>query len=603
MHLDVGRHFFPVSFIKNYIDLMAMYKMNNFHWHLTDDQGWRIQIKKYPRLTQVGSSRIGTVVGKTSELDGIPYGGFYTQDQIREVVAYASERYVNIVPEIEMPGHCVAALTAYPNLSCTGGPFQVRTEWGVADDILCAGNDSSFTFVQDVLGEVLDLFPSTLIHIGGDEAPKARWKSCPKCQARMKEEGLQNEMEMQSYFTKKVERYLNSKGRRLMGWDEILEGGLPPEATVMSWRGIEGGIDAAQQNHDVVMTPGDFCYFDHYQADPETEPLAIGGYLTLKTVYSFEPTPAVLTASQSKHILGAQGNVWTEYIISPEMVEYMAYPRAIALSEVTWSPKESRNWDDFNARLDDQYKRLRFKGVNFSKGSFEVEITTIRDSLNNRNLVVLSTEARGFEIHYTTDGTEPTARSHIYTKPFGVKSACIVKACLVKNGIVNGKANERSIIVDLASGKPVTLLKPYNIRYPASGRNAMTDGLTGAGSLGPAWQGYEGTDMEVVVDFLKPVAFSKISTSFIQDIGSWVLYPIDVIFSTSNDGINWQPAGNIHTDPQPSKSKADRDFSVTFPEIKARYIKVAAKNNGVMPEWNENKGEKCWIFADEVIVE
>ncbi|MBK7031371.1 MAG: family 20 glycosylhydrolase [Bacteroidales bacterium] len=560
LHLDVGRHMYPVSFIKKYIDLMSMYKMNTFHWHLTEDQGWRIQIRKYPRLTQVGSTRLATAKGKTSEFDGVPYGGFYSQDQIREIVAYAADKFVTIIPEIEMPGHSVAALTAYPHLSCTGGPFQVRQEWGVADDILCAGNDSAFIFVQDVLTEVMELFPSTYIHIGGDEAPKTRWEECPKCQKRMQDEGLKSEMELQSYFIKRVERFLSSKGRRLIGWDEILEGGLAPEATVMSWRGMQGGIDAAMQNHDVIMTPTDYCYLDYYQADPATEPLAIGGMLTLKTVYSFEPTPPVLTAEQAKHILGAQGNVWTEYIKTPEMVEYMTYPRAIALAEVNWSQKDARNWDDFVQRMENQYKRLSYLGVNYSKGSMQTDITTVRDSIQHRNLVLISSETKGYPIYYTIDGSEPNALSIPYSAPFELKSSSIVKAVMVKDGEVIGQSNERNITVNLASGKPVKILKPYSFKYPGTGDQAMTDGLTGTASLKTGWQGYEGTDMEIVVDLITPSDLHKISTTFIQSIGSWVIYPVEVEFLLSSDGVSFQSAGKIETAPNPQREKQRGNF-------------------------------------------
>lgn len=602
MHLDVCRHIFPVEFIKRYIDLMAMYKMNSFHWHLTDDQGWRIEIKKYPGLTQVGSVRPYSVKGKAWISDETPYGGFYTQEQIRDVVAYAASKYITVIPEIEMPGHAVAALAAYPSLSCTGGPFQVRSEWGVADDIFCAGNDSVFTFVEDVLKEVMALFPSAYIHIGGDEAPKVRWKACQKCQARIRAEGLKDEMELQSYFIKRVERFLKANGRRLIGWDEILEGGLAPEATVMSWRGVQGGIDAAKENHDVIMTPTDFCYFDYYQADPATEPETIGGMVTLKTVYGFEPTPPVLTPAQARHILGAQGNLWTEYIDSPSKAEYMAYPRAIALAEVNWSPKETRNWEDFLDRLDNQYKRLEYMGVNFSKGSLQVDITTMRDSVNHRNLVVISSETKGYDICYTLDGSEPGPGSTKYTEPFEVKGSSTVRACLVKDNEAKGQVNERRIEVNLATGKPVKVLKPYSFKYPGTGDQSMTDGLAGTASLKTGWQGYEGTDMEVVVDLLKPESVNRIGTTFIQLISSWVIYPIDVDFYTSIDGSNWEPAGNIHTEPLPSKSKADRDFVVEFSSRTARYVKVCARNNGVLPQWHEYKGQPCWIFADEIRV-
>jgi hexosaminidase len=384
LHLDVGRHMFPVEFIKKYINIMAVYKLNTFHWHLTDDQGWRIEIKKYPRLTEVGAWRNGTIIGHYpgTASDNTKHGGFYTQEEIKDVIAYARQRYITIIPEIEMPGHGSAAIAAYPWLSCfaqeptklspnaanlskiTGGK-QVQETWGVFDDVFCAGNDSTFAFLQDVLDEVIALFPSTYIHVGGDECPKSNWKRCPKCQARMQQLELKTENELQSYFIHRMEKYLNSKGRKLIGWDEILEGGLAPDATVMSWRGEDGGIDAAKQFHDVVMTPGAYCYLDHYQADPKTEPLAIGGYGTLKKVYGYEPTPAVLSAEEAKHILGAQGNVWTEYMATSDYVEYMAFPRAIALAEVTWSVKENRNYDNFVERMKDQFKRMDYLKVNY----------------------------------------------------------------------------------------------------------------------------------------------------------------------------------------------------------------------------------------------
>ena len=375
MHLDVGRHFFPKAFIKRYIDLLALHKVNTFHWHLTEDQGWRIEIKKYPKLTEIGAYRKETLVGhfrdRPHKFDGQRYGGFYTQEDIREIIQYAEKRYITIIPEIEMPGHSLAALAAYPELSCTGGPFEVGTLWGVKKDVYCAGNDKVFEFLEDVLTEVIALFPSETIHIGGDECPKDRWKVCPKCQARIKQEGLKDEHELQSYFIRRIEKFLLSKGKRLIGWDEILEGGLAPEATVMSWRGIEGGIEAAKQGHDVIMTPTSFCYFDYYQADPDTEPLAIGGNLTLKKVYSFEPTPEEIAPGEDKYILGAQGNVWTEYIRTPEYAEYMSVPRMCALAEVVWSPKDGRDWKDFQIRLGSHFKRLDVLGVNYCKGSFD----------------------------------------------------------------------------------------------------------------------------------------------------------------------------------------------------------------------------------------
>lgn len=369
MHLDVSRHFFSVEEVKRYIDLLALYKMNVFHWHLTDDQGWRIEIKKYPQLTAVGGFREQTVIGKagSGQYDGKRYGGFYTQQQIKEVVAYAAERYVTVVPEIEMPGHSLAALSAYPQFACTAGPFAAATDWGVFDDVYCAGKDETFGFLTDILDEVMALFPGQYVHIGGDECPKTRWNACAACQQRMQSEGLKDAHELQSYFIRRIEKHVNAKGKKIIGWDEILEGGLAPNAAVMSWRGTEGGIAAAKAKHYAVMSPGNPCYFDHYQTkDQASEPLAICCYNPLEAVYNYEPVPQALTAAESQYILGAQGNVWTEYMPNFDQVTYMALPRMAALAEVLWSPKDSRNLPDFQRRLRLQVPELGKLGYKYA---------------------------------------------------------------------------------------------------------------------------------------------------------------------------------------------------------------------------------------------
>jgi hexosaminidase len=368
MHLDVSRHFFSVDFIKKYLDCLALYKMNTFHWHLTDDQGWRIEIKKYPKLTEIGAVRKKSMVGhyKDHTFDSIPYGGFYTQVEIKEIVAYAKKRFITVIPEIEMPGHAMAALAAYPELACTAGPFEVATEWGVFDDVYCP-TESTFTFLENVMDEVLSLFPSEYIHIGGDECPKTRWKTCEKCQHLIKQENLKDEFELQSYFIRRIEKYINAKGRKIIGWDEILEGGLAPNAAVMSWRGTEGGIAAAKQKHFVVMSPGSHCYFDHYQADPKTEPVAIGGYTTLEKVYSYTPTPVELTKEEAAYVLGAQGNVWSEYMTTSDYVEYMAIPRMAALAEVLWGTADPKQFKDFQDRLLVHFALLDKMKVNYCK--------------------------------------------------------------------------------------------------------------------------------------------------------------------------------------------------------------------------------------------
>ena len=422
MHLDVGRHFQPVEFIKKYLDLMSQYKMNTFHWHLTEDQGWRIEIKKYPKLTEIGSKRKETVKGRQLIPyigDGIPYQGFYTQEQIKEIVAYAKSLYITVIPEIEMPGHSLAAIAAYPELACTSGPFEVGTTWGVFKDIYCP-KEETFKFLEDVLSEVVELFPAPYVHIGGDEAPKDRWKESPIAQEIIKREGLKDEHELQSYFIRRIEKFLNSKGKRLIGWDEILEGGLAPNATVMSWRGEKGGIEAAKQKHDVIMTPTDYCYFDYGQGDPKNEPLNIGGYLTLKKVYSYNPTPPDLTKEEQQYILGAQGNVWTEYLKTPEAVEYMVFPRMLALSEVVWTPFAEKNYDDFLMRLSSHLPRLDKQNVNYripEPSGLNDVVTTDEKPFK----IQLSSYVPNGKIYYTLDGNAPDEKSKRYEKPFEVK--------------------------------------------------------------------------------------------------------------------------------------------------------------------------------------
>jgi hexosaminidase len=433
LHLDVGRHFFPPSAVKKYLDLMALYKYNTLHWHLTEDQGWRIAVKRYPKLTQVGGWRSETQVGRDHDPyrgDGQRYGGYYTQDEVRDIVAYAAARHIRVIPEIEMPGHSRAALASYPDLGCdTPDTLTVATSWGVFPQIYCP-KEATFTFLENVLTEVMDLFPSRYIHIGGDEAPKAAWRGSDSAQSVILGQDLADEEELQSWFVQRIERFLNAHGRQLIGWDEILQGGLAPGATVMSWRGMQGGIEAARQGHDVIMTPGNYVYFDHYQGDPRAEPLAIGGYTPLDTVYAFEPVPSALTPAQARHVIGAQANVWTEYIPDFRQVEYMAYPRAMALAEVLWSPRRARNWPGFLRRLAHQFERLDALDVNYRVPVVHgLEGTHL--TLDGRVHVALTTMMPGARIRYTTDGTEPDASSPLYTAPLdlAVDSVLTVTAC------------------------------------------------------------------------------------------------------------------------------------------------------------------------------
>jgi len=612
MHLDVSRHFFPKEFIFRYIDLISIYKMNLFHWHLTDDNGWRIEIKKYPKLTEVGAWRVNREDLPWRERppqqtgEKATYGGYYTQEDIREIVQYAAQRYVTIIPEIEMPAHSLEVLAAYPELSCTGGPFTVPPgSYWPNDDILCAGNDSVFTFLEDVLTEVMGLFPSEYIHVGGDEATKTRWEACPKCQSRMKEEGLANVEELQSYFIKRIDTFIHSKGKKLIGWDEILEGGLAPEATVMSWRGVEGGISAARQGHDVIMTPTSHCYFDYYQADPEFEPVAIGGLTTLKKVYSFEPVPEELSTEEARHILGAQGNLWTEFIPSPSQAEYMAIPRMIALAEVDWSPAKLRNWVDFRQRLNSQFKRLEYMGVNYSKGSYHIDIQTQFNHKTGKINVVLSSEQPGIPIYYTLNGDKPTPESTLYTEPFEISGNAYIRAGLFVNGTLMEKTTEMPIIFHHGIGKPVTYNENYSERYPAYGKSTLTDGLRGTTNHRDGhWQGFLGSDVDVIIDLGKEIPVQSVSTTFLQNSRSWIFPPAVVEVSLSSNGKRWVSVVE-ERNPLPNKTEGAliQPFSASYPPgTTARYVRIKAISQGNCPDWHEGKGEKCWIFLDEVVI-
>ncbi|RPE09436.1 beta-N-acetylhexosaminidase [Chitinophaga lutea] len=430
--LDVGRYFYPVAYVKQFIDVMAHYKLNRFHWHLTEDQGWRIEIKKYPLLQSVASKRKETSKGHLREgkFDGKPYGGYYTQEEVKDIVQYAADRFITVVPEIEMPGHAQAALAAYPELGCTGGPYEVSTKWGVHKEVFCAGNDKVFTFLEDVLTEVLPLFPGKYVHIGGDECPKDRWKACPKCQARIKALGLKDEHELQSYFIQRMEKFLNSKGRKIIGWDEILEGGLAPDATVMSWRGEAGGIAAAQQKHDVIMTPNTYLYLDYLQGSSATEPLGIGGFLPLERVYSYEPYPASLSASEKQYIKGVQGNVWSEYIPDGKTADYFTYPRALALAEISWSPADKKNYSRFTGALPQRLAALQARGVSFripeSPGE---DVQVLAD--NGSVTADLTPAVAGAKVYYTTDGTIPSTGSALFTKALTISQPMTLKYVVV----------------------------------------------------------------------------------------------------------------------------------------------------------------------------
>lgn len=439
MHLDVCLHYFDVDFLKKYIDIMALHKVNRFHWHLTEDQGWRLEIKKYPLLTEKGQWRKETVVGSLNSgvYDGTPYGGYYSQEQVRELVQYAAERYVTIIPEIELPGHALAAIACYPELSCgLEDHYETATKWGVFKQVYCP-KETTFEFLEDVFDEVFELFPSEVVHIGGDECPKASWKACPHCQALIRKLGLKDEYELQSWFVTRMEKYINSKGREIIGWDEILQGGLAPNAKVMSWLGEEGGIQAARQHHEVVMAPHQKYYLDYWQADPDSEPLAMGGPTTLKTMYEYEPVPEVLTPEEARYIIGVEGCVWTEYMNSPERVEYMAWPRMCAIAETGWT-QTGKDWDGFTRRLETHLGRLDRLDVGYCKAFFNPLIVFHNDTKYSK-VVTMTVDAPDAEIRYTLDGSVPDASSPVYDKPFVINRQQTVTAAAFRNGQIIGE--------------------------------------------------------------------------------------------------------------------------------------------------------------------
>ena len=611
MHLDVGRHFFPKEFMKKYIDLLALHNMNTFHWHLTDDQGWRIEIKKYPKLTEIGSQRSRTVIGRnTQEYDNTPYGGFFTQEEAKEIVKYAQERYITVIPEVDLPGHMLAALAAYPEMGCTGGPYEVCPRWGIFEDVLCIGNDQTMQFLEDVMSEIIEIFPSKYVHIGGDEAPRTRWEKCPKCQARIKTEGLKAdknhtaEDRLQSYCMTRIEEFLNSKGRQIIGWDEILEGDVAPNATVMSWRGMEGGIKAAQLGHDVIMTPTSFCYFDYYQtADTKDEPLGIGGYVPIEKVYSLEPVPAVLTEEKSKHILGAQANLWTEYIHSSEHVEYMVLPRMAALAEVQWTQPEKKDFKDFTKRLARLMKFYQRDGFNYAKHVFDLKVDFTPDVTKKAVVVTLST-IDDAPIYYTLDGTEPTTASLKYTEPVSITETADFQAVVIrpegKSKVVNKK-----ISFNKATYCPIELTFQPSEKYKFGGAITLVDGMKGNDSYATgAWLGFVGGNVEAIIDLGQESEIKQVATNAIVDMSAWIMGSTGLVVSISDDNKEFR---EVAAKDIPAETNIDKkgveNYEITFDPVKARYVKVVIKRSPALPKGHAGEGKAAYMFIDEIEVD
>ncbi len=593
LHLDVSRHFFDKEEVKKLMNVMSYYKLNTLHLHLTDAGGWRLQIDKYPKLTQEGAFRTQSDWrewwdnGKDRQYlkEGTEgaYGGYYTKDDIRDMLAYAAEKHITIIPEIEFPAHSDEVFVAYPELCCAGKSHTSGD--------FCIGNPKTFEFMENVLTEVIELFPSEYIHIGGDEAGKNTWKTCPKCQALMKKEKLANVDELQSYMIRKAEEFLNSKGRRLIGWDEILEGGLAPEATVMSWRGEAAGFKSARMGHDVIMTPGSYMYFDFYQADPRHQPVAIGGYTPIRKVYSYNPIPQdSLTAEEAKHFLGVQANTWTEYIPTPEHLEYMMFPRALAVAEIGWTPQEKRDWQDFKPRVNTHIPVLQQMGLNPFPLSNELEFDMVVDTIQKEIRVTMDAEKYPAEIHYTTDGSTPTASSPIYQEPIVVKDSAKIVAGIFVNGQLQDRVSEQRIDYHKGIGKSIRFNSRLYPGYMAGGMNAIINGYRGGLTyLDQRWQGYT-DNLDCVIDLGEIMDLHQVSSKWMQLTGPGVYQPEKVEVLTSEDGKNFTSQGVIPTTIPQDKS------DLTFQEYtfqgnwKARYVQFKAQN------------PKGFIFVDEIVI-
>lgn len=609
--LDVARHFYTVDEVKTFIDMLALHNINRFHWHLTDDQGWRIEIKKYPKLMSVASERKETVVGRwySGIYDGKPYGGYYTQDELRDVIDYAAKRHITIIPEVDLPGHMQAALTAYPELGCTGGPYEVRTIWGVSQDVLCVGNDFTLQFVKDVLSEVADIFPSEYIHIGGDECPKVRWEKCPKCQERIKSLGLKSdakhtkEQRLQSYMIQEAAKYLKEKGKRIIGWTEILEGGLVPDATLMSWIGESGGIEAAHQHHDVIMTPNTYLYFDYYQSKKvEDEPLAIGGYLPIEKTYNYEPMPKELTKEEQQYIKGVQANLWTEYIPVFSQVQYMVLPRLGAAAEVQWTDPSKKDYKDFLRRVPHLVAVYDCYGWNYATHVYDVNVDMKADTVNHVLNVQLSTMADD-PIYYTLDGQDPTEKSLKYTKPFTIDQSVVLKTMAVHPDRTS-KISVDTIRFNKATLKPVVLLQPNESRFSPDGPVVLVDGRNGNHSFDTgAWLAVAGNDLEAVINMQAETILSSASVHVYVRKDAWLFDARGFSVSVSSDNKNYKEvASQEYKQMQESDSDGIIEHEFSFDSCKATYVKIKVISEKSMPDWHWDAGKAPFLLVDEIIL-
>ncbi len=608
--LDVSRHFLPFEYLKKNIDYLARYKMNIFHWHLTDDQGWRIEVKGYPRLTEVGAWR--------ADREGMPwwdrppqrpgekatYGGYYTREQVKELVRYAAERFVTIVPEIDMPGHSQAILAAYPELACTPGPHYVATGGRTADNTLCPARESTYRFVEGVLSEILPLFPGPYFHVGGDECNKTLWAKDPDCRALMRREGMKDVEELQSYFIRRVQKIVNDLGKRLVGWDEILEGGLAPGATVMSWRGMQGGIRAARMGHDVVMTPLPYVYLSRKQGDPEMEPGNAPYGVLLSRVYAFEPVPPELTAAEARHVLGTEGCLWTEFVPDEERADYMLFPRLLAVAEVAWSPAAPRRWEEFVQRVDYQLIRLDHLGIGYAPSMYDVRVSTLPDTVHHRVLVVLTTEHGGVSIRYTFDGGDPTPASPLYEGPVPLPEGLVtLKAASFREGRRLGRVTTKIFEGHMAVGATVHSSVSPSPRHDP-GLHALVDGLLdGANMQSPLWTGWEGVSPTLLIDLGKADTLRTVTVNCLEAQRSRIFLPPEIRVLISRDGERFMTRGILYRELKKEPQTRPVALTLNIPPTYGRYLKIWIQSAEKCPDWHPAAGKKAWIFTDEVIVE
>jgi len=602
MMLDVSRHFFPKDSVKKVIDILAMHKMNKLHWHLVDGIGWRIEIDAYPELTKKGAWRKVKKNKKPWEdyeatyenEEGEVYGGYYTKEDIREIVAYAADRYIDIIPEIEMPGHSEAALQCYPEFICDG-----LDESGV----YCAGNDGTFEFLSTIIDEVVELFPNEYLHIGGDEVGKEAWLQCEKCKKRMVEENLHDGEELQSYFVKRMEAFVHSKNRRLIGWDEILEGGLPERATVMSWRGFNGGIEAANAGHDVIMSPGSPCYFDHSQGRSEFEPPSWGGYNNLLKVYDFDPVPEDISVDKRHHILGGQANLWTEQIKTMQHLEYMMLPRISALSEALWTNPANKNKENFIDKIDFHLDRFDELDYHYAGSSLSPDYKVDYDQSDGTFHLSLFNELERHEIRYTLDGSKPDRNSTLYTEPISYSAPIQLIAQCYRHGTSIGFPLEKMFSTGFGDQCKVYYNNPYNETYSAGGDKALFDNKFAiARGDDPNWQGVPQEDFDITIDLGGQREFSYIAINFFQHISATsVMLPTNVSISISKNGKDYQTVLDQFIETDETRDPFIKKIETEFKNQEVGYIKIRAKNRGTLPEWHIRAGD-AWIFVDEISV-